>query len=240
MSISSANQASIASLLNYAINAKGDLLVGTADDNVSNLAVGTNNFVLTADSTTATGLKWATTQADATKIPLATVTTAGDLIVGTGSSAVSRLGVGTSSQILIGGSTPTWSSVPNAALVSVPNSSLANSSVTINGTAISLGGSATITADFASSAISSNVTLAGLNKYFVDTTAARTLTLPASPGLGLELSIFDATGSAATNNITVNSNSSKINGSVQNLTIDVAYAAVTLVYTGSTYGWRVS
>ena len=41
------------------IAAKGDLIVGTGDDTVSRLAVGTNNQVLTADSSTATGLKWA-------------------------------------------------------------------------------------------------------------------------------------------------------------------------------------
>lgn len=41
------------------IAAKGDLIVGTGDDTVSRLAVGTNNHVLTADSSTATGLKWA-------------------------------------------------------------------------------------------------------------------------------------------------------------------------------------
>lgn len=42
------------------IDAKGDLIVGTADNTVDNLAVGTNGQVLTADSTTATGLKWST------------------------------------------------------------------------------------------------------------------------------------------------------------------------------------
>lgn len=41
------------------VDAKGDLLVGTANDTVGRLAAGTNGHVLTADSTTATGLKWA-------------------------------------------------------------------------------------------------------------------------------------------------------------------------------------
>ena len=41
-------------------DAKGDLIAGTAADTVARLAVGTNNYVLTADSAEATGLKWAT------------------------------------------------------------------------------------------------------------------------------------------------------------------------------------
>lgn len=41
-------------------DAKGDLIAATAADTVSRLAVGTNGQVLTADSTEATGLKWAT------------------------------------------------------------------------------------------------------------------------------------------------------------------------------------
>ena len=43
------------------IDAKGDLIAGTADDTAGRLAVGTNNYVLTADSGESTGLKWAAT-----------------------------------------------------------------------------------------------------------------------------------------------------------------------------------
>jgi hypothetical protein len=40
------------------VDAKGDLLAGTAADTVGRLAVGTNNYSLVADSSTSTGLKW--------------------------------------------------------------------------------------------------------------------------------------------------------------------------------------
>lgn len=42
------------------VDAKGDLIAATAADTVARLAVGANNTVLTADSSTSTGLKWAT------------------------------------------------------------------------------------------------------------------------------------------------------------------------------------
>jgi hypothetical protein len=40
------------------VDAKGDLIAGTADNTVARLAVGANDTVLVADSSTATGLKW--------------------------------------------------------------------------------------------------------------------------------------------------------------------------------------
>lgn len=48
------------------LNAKGDLIVATAADTPATLAVGSANQVLTVDSTTATGLKWATTSSTPT------------------------------------------------------------------------------------------------------------------------------------------------------------------------------
>jgi hypothetical protein len=41
------------------VDAKGDIIAATAADTLSRLAVGANDTVLTADSTAATGLKWA-------------------------------------------------------------------------------------------------------------------------------------------------------------------------------------
>ena len=88
-------------------------------------------------------------------------------------------------------------------------------------------------------AISANTTLIAGRRYFVDTTAARTLTLPASPTLGQEIVIFDATGTAGTNNITLSRNGNKINGLTEDAIIDVDKSAAVIIYTGSSIGWRL-
>ena len=51
---------------NAIVDAKGDLIVGTAADTVGRLAVGTNGYFLSADSSAGTGLAWAAASAGAT------------------------------------------------------------------------------------------------------------------------------------------------------------------------------
>ncbi len=89
-----------------------------------------------------------------------------------------------------------------------------------------------------SSSLNTNTTLSSNNKYYVNTSAARTLTLPASPTLGDEIYVYDASGTAGTYNITLARNSNLINGNAGNFILDVNGSAISLSYTGSTYGWK--
>ena len=110
--------------------------------------------------------------------------------------------------------------------------------ITINGSQVNLGGSVTIPTGPTAQAVSSNITMVANYNYFVDTSAARTLTLPASPSLGDTIVIYDASGTAATNNITISPNGGKINGQSTNAIIDVNQSSSLFVYTGTTLGWR--
>ena len=77
------------------------------------------------------------------------------------------------------------------------------------------------------------------NGYFCDTTsAAFTVTLPASPSAGDIVAIADYNGTAGTNNITVGRNSSNINGSATDFKISINYASISFVYVDATAGWR--
>jgi hypothetical protein len=68
-----------ASIAKTIVDAKGDIIAATAADTVARLAVGANNTVLTADSSTATGLKWATSSVSA--LTLITTATAANTAV---------------------------------------------------------------------------------------------------------------------------------------------------------------
>jgi len=88
---------------------------------------------------------------------------------------------------------------------------------------------------------SSNITIAANDRYFVDTTSgARTITLPASPQSGDQVSIIDLASTFDTNNCTIGRNGNKIMGLTEDLVLNVEDEAIQLVYTGATYGWKLT
>jgi hypothetical protein len=82
---------SSANTLNFNLDASGLPKVGT-----SNVI-----YVGSSDHTSLTSATTAAATAAAARVPLSTVTTAGDLIVGSGSATVARLGIGSNGQSLI-------------------------------------------------------------------------------------------------------------------------------------------
>jgi len=86
--------------------------------------------------------------------------------------------------------------------------------------------------------IAGNTTMEAGRRYFVDTSTARTLTLPASASTGDTIEIYDSEGESGTNNITIARNGNLINGLEEDAIIDVDKSISILVYTGATLGWR--
>src|SRR6056300_341316 len=124
----------------------------------------------------------------------------------------------------------------------IENASLSNSSITINGTSISLGGSSSVGVDVnwqsvITGAGSSSTAVAG-NGYFIDTTSnTHTLNLPASATLGDQIAIKDYAGTFASNNLTIGRNGHNIQGVANDSLISTNRASLVLVYVDSTKGW---
>lgn len=99
------------------------------------------------------------------------------------------------------------------------------------------------TATAATVEVSTTYTASVSDRILADSSGgAFTITLPANADLlvGDIVQVLDVTGSFSTNNVTLDRNSSKIQSATENLTLDIANVALTLIYTGSTYGWVVS
>jgi hypothetical protein len=85
-----------------------------------------------------------------------------------------------------------------------------------------------------------NYTAAVGDKVAADTTsAAWTLTLPATPSNGDTITVLDYAGTFDTNNLTIARNGSNIESLAEDMTCNVEDAAFTLVFVGSTVGWKV-
>ena len=85
-----------------------------------------------------------------------------------------------------------------------------------------------------------NYTMADGDNIFADTSGGTfTLTLPASPSIGMQCKIIDAEGTAGTNKITIGRNSQPIMGSAADLEITTNSAGIALVFYDGTFGWRL-
>jgi len=126
----------------------------------------------------------------------------------------------------------------------VTNAKLTNTSVTLAGQSITLGGSVTFNNKFVDwqSVItadgSTGTTAVSGQGYFIDTTsAAHTLTLPASATIGDFIAIKDYAGTFNTNNLTIARNGHNIQGVANDSLITTNRASLVLVYVDSTKGW---
>src|SRR6056300_170052 len=125
----------------------------------------------------------------------------------------------------------------------IENASLSNSSITINGTSISLGGSSSVGVDVNWQSVitadgSTTTTGVAGNGYFIDTTsAAHTFNLPASATLGDQIAIKDYAGTFSSNNLTIGRNGHNIQGVANDSLISTNRASLLLVYVDSTKGW---
>ena len=78
-------------------------------------------------------------------------------------------------------------------------------------------------------------------RAFVDTDGGQAeVRLPASPLVGDELRFLDKVDKFATNNLIINRNGKKIMGLSENFTVSTDNASIGLVFTGDTYGWKLT
>ena len=125
---------------------------------------------------------------------------------------------------------------------SIANAKLANSTVTINGTAIALGASGSIDPIAWQSVVVSDgstvTTMVAGRGYFVNnTSAAGIVKLPISASAGDTIAIKDYAGNFATNKLTIQRNGHNIQGVANDSEISTNRASVQLVYIDATKGW---
>ncbi len=86
--------------------------------------------------------------------------------------------------------------------------------------------------------LTSSTTINSGERIFADATAgAFTITLPGAPSIGDTVQIIDVAGIFSTNNVIVARNGKRIQNLAENLELNLNNAAITMIFSGDTYGW---
>jgi hypothetical protein len=86
--------------------------------------------------------------------------------------------------------------------------------------------------------LTSSATVNSGERIFANSTsAAFTITLPSAPNDGDTIQIIDVAGIFATNNVTIARNGLKIQNLAEDLVLNLNNAAITMIYSGATFGW---
>jgi len=130
-------------------------------------------------------------------------------------------------------------SVTSAMLAgSIANDKLANSSITVNGSSVSLGGSVSAGSIEWQTVKTSGFTAVAGEGYFCNTNgSAFTATLPASPSAGDTVAFKDYGDDFATNALTIARNGKNIQGVANDSQISTDRASVVCVFIDDTKGW---
>lgn len=212
------------------LTTKGDIWGFSTTD--ARIPIGSDNFVLTADSTQTLGVKWAASPSGFAN----PMTTAGDIIYENGTPAPARLAAGTATQVLHSGSTPSWGAISLTADVSgiLPIASGGTGSTTQNFVDLTTAQSVAGIKTFSSLAnlnggisISSTTTIGNALRA---TTASRTSTSTLTSTSGWN-NVCDATSGAIT--LTLPAASSFVGQMFWFKKIDASANAVTISRAGS-------
>lgn len=88
--------------------------------------------------------------------------------------------------------------------------------------------------------VSSNYNAGSFEHLWINTTsAAVTVTLPATPNKGDLIRFMDVANTFDTNNLTINRNGNPIGGLAENMTVNTEGAAFDLIFYDNTRGWRI-
>jgi len=171
------------------VDAKGDLIAATAADTVARLAVGTNNQVLTADSSTATGLKWASPSSSAPSFSL--LNAGGTALTGASTITVSSISGMSSLFILIKAA----SSATAGSTINLRVNSNSNSIYTFHG-AVSFTASPVDTSILgASNGVAQNSQAIGTMPDAADGTVSGTMLIQGCDSSGTKMFFLNAQGS---------------------------------------------